>query len=65
MQMVEGTIAEWLVVDGATVDEGQEIATVETDKVDAALEAPRAGTLKIIVGAGQEVPVGTLLAVIT
>ena len=40
MQMTEATIEEWLVADDAIIAKGQEIATISTDKVDGALEAP-------------------------
>jgi pyruvate/2-oxoglutarate dehydrogenase complex dihydrolipoamide acyltransferase (E2) component len=63
MTMQEGTIATWHVSAGATVSEGDIIATVETDKVDADLEAPATGVLdEILVPAGSTVEVGTILA---
>ena len=66
MSMVEGTVEEWLVSEGDAVSEGQEIVSVSTDKVDNALIAPSGGVVsRIHVPAGETVPVGTLLAVIT
>lgn len=65
MQMTEGTIAEWLVADGAVVEAGQPIATVSTDKADSDVEAPVSGTLKIVVSAGSTVEVGTVIATVT
>ena len=65
MQMTEATIEEWLVADGAIVEKGQEIATISTDKVDGALDAPVAGTIRIVVAAGETVDVGTLVAIFT
>ena len=63
MTMQEGTIAEWLVEPGAEVTEGQVIARVETEKVDAELEAPATGVLEqITVPAGKTVAVGTVVA---
>lgn len=65
MQMTEATVEAWLVSDGDSVSEGQEIVTVSTDKVDSDLESPAAGSLKIAVAAGETVAVGTLLGVIS
>jgi pyruvate/2-oxoglutarate dehydrogenase complex dihydrolipoamide acyltransferase (E2) component len=63
MTMQEGTIASWHVSAGDTVDEGDVLATVETDKVDADLEAPASGVLEeILVQAGSTVEVGSVLA---
>jgi pyruvate/2-oxoglutarate dehydrogenase complex dihydrolipoamide acyltransferase (E2) component len=65
MAMTEASITEWLVDDGGQVSEGQPLATIETDKVDAEVEAPASGTIEIRVEAGQTIPVGTLIAVIS
>jgi pyruvate dehydrogenase E2 component (dihydrolipoamide acetyltransferase) len=62
MQMTDATLNEWLIADGAFVEKGQEIATISTDKVDGALEAPTSGRIKILVAAGETVEVGTLIA---
>jgi pyruvate/2-oxoglutarate dehydrogenase complex dihydrolipoamide acyltransferase (E2) component len=63
MTMQEGTIASWDVEVGDTVTEGQVLAGVATEKVDADLEAPATGTItEIIVAAGETVPVGTVVA---
>lgn len=63
MNMQEGTITEWLVAAGDDVEEGQVIATVEADKVDAEIEAPATGTLaEILVEEDETVDVGTVLA---
>ncbi|MNF22408.1 Dihydrolipoyllysine-residue acetyltransferase component of acetoin cleaving system [compost metagenome] len=60
--MNEGTIAEWLVADGATVEEGQVIYALESDKSVQEVESPASGTLKIVAQAGETYEVGTLLA---
>ncbi len=57
----EGTLAEWLVTDGATVNEGDPIYTLETDKSTQELEAPASGTLKILKEAGEAYDVGTVI----
>jgi pyruvate/2-oxoglutarate dehydrogenase complex dihydrolipoamide acyltransferase (E2) component len=65
VSMQEGTITEWLAAEGETVDEDQPIAHVETDKVEADVEAPVAGVLtKQCVAAGEIVKVGAVVAVI-
>lgn len=57
MTMTEGTVALWLKNDGDFVNEGEAIATVETDKITNNLEAPVSGVLRISVEAGEEIPV--------
>jgi len=65
MSMVEGTVEEWHVAEGAAVAAGQEIVTISTDKVETALPCPASGTLvKIVAQAGEELDVGAVLAVI-
>ncbi len=60
----EATIVQWLVEAGATVEAGEIIAEIETDKAMAELEAPADGVIEaIVVEAGTEnVEVGTVLA---
>lgn len=63
LTMERGTVVEWLVGEGDTIVAGQEILQVETDKAVVAVEARETGTLaQILVPAGQEVAVGTVLA---
>jgi len=64
--MEEGTLAKWLVEEGATVKPGDVIAEIETDKATMELEADEGGTVaKILVPGGSDnVAVGTLIAVI-
>lgn len=63
MTMQEGVLAEWLVAVGDTVTENQPIARVETEKVDAEIEAPADGTItELLVEAGASIEVGTLVA---
>ncbi len=57
--MTEGTIAEWLVEDGATVEAGQPIYRIETDKTDAEIESPVGGVLHIEADPGEVLEVGT------
>jgi pyruvate/2-oxoglutarate dehydrogenase complex dihydrolipoamide acyltransferase (E2) component len=60
--MNEGTLAEWLLADGATVTEGQALYALESDKSVQEVEAPASGTLKIVAQVGEVYPVGTVLA---
>ncbi|MBO6524762.1 MAG: pyruvate dehydrogenase complex dihydrolipoamide acetyltransferase [Balneolaceae bacterium] len=63
--MEEGVIAKWNVKEGDTVEAGDIIAEVETDKATMDVEVFDAGTiLKIVPGEGDAVPLGGLIAVI-
>ena len=57
----EGTIAEWLIADGARVQQGQPLFSFESDKSIQEIESPAAGTLKIIKQAGGPYKVGTVI----
>jgi pyruvate/2-oxoglutarate dehydrogenase complex dihydrolipoamide acyltransferase (E2) component len=59
--MEEGTLAQWLVADGATVAQGQPLYSLESEKSVEEIEAPASGVLKIIVEPGQTLKVGALL----
>ena len=59
--MNEGTLAEWLAADGATIAEGQPLYLLESDKSAQEIEAPASGKLKIIAAAGEVYEVGTVL----
>jgi pyruvate dehydrogenase E2 component (dihydrolipoamide acetyltransferase) len=64
LTMDKGTVIEWLVATGDRVQPGQEILQVETDKAIVAVEAHEEGTIaRILVAAGEEVAVGTVLAI--
>jgi pyruvate/2-oxoglutarate dehydrogenase complex dihydrolipoamide acyltransferase (E2) component len=60
--MEEGTVAEWLVADGATVAAGQPLYSLESDKSVQEVEAPDSGVLRIITEVSTVYPVGTILA---
>jgi pyruvate/2-oxoglutarate dehydrogenase complex dihydrolipoamide acyltransferase (E2) component len=63
MSMQEAYLAEWLVSVGDSVTEGQPVAAVETEKVDAVVEAPAAGIVEeLLVEEGSDVPVGMVIA---
>ncbi|RVD84492.1 uncharacterized protein DFL_006241 [Arthrobotrys flagrans] len=59
----EGTLKQWLKEVGDQVEQDEEIATIETDKIDVAVNAPQAGILKeLFVEADTTVTVGQDLA---
>ncbi len=64
--MEEGTLAKWLVKEGDTVQSGELLAEIETDKATMEFEAVDEGTIaQILVPAGTDnVKVGTVIAVI-
>jgi pyruvate dehydrogenase E2 component (dihydrolipoamide acetyltransferase) len=63
--MEEGRLLEWKVEEGAAVSQGDVLAEIETDKANMEVEALGGGVMrKILVAAGQTVPVGTLIGVI-
>src|SRR3954470_9289880 len=65
LSMTEGRVIEWLLGEGADLDVGTEVAEVETEKINGAVEAPAAGVLRRRVAAeGDVIPVGGLLGVI-
>src|SRR5437660_72224 len=64
-QMETGKIIKWLKNEGDRIQSGDILAEVETDKADVEMEAFGAGVLrKILVSAGNTVPVGSLIGVI-
>lgn len=65
MTMTEGMVVSWLKSEGDRVNEGEDLAEVESDKVLNTLTAPISGTLsEILVQVGETVAVGTKLATI-
>ena len=63
--METGKVIQWLKSEGDPVKGGDVIAEIETDKANVEIEAFGGGVLrKIIAGAGSQVPVGDLIAVI-
>ena len=61
--VTEGTVLEWHVSEGDSVEEGQTMVEVSTDKVDAEVPAPASGTVtKIYVQVDEDVEVGKPLA---
>lgn len=63
--IVEASILNWLKQEGDTVQEGDALAELETDKVNVEVIANESGVLqKILKGAGETVAVGETIAVI-
>lgn len=65
LEMSEGLVAKWLATEGAEIASGTELVDIETDKIVNTLESTAAGVLRrIVVPAGETVPVGALIAVL-
>jgi pyruvate/2-oxoglutarate dehydrogenase complex dihydrolipoamide acyltransferase (E2) component len=65
VSVAEGTVVEWKKQVGDWVEADEVIAAISTDKIDTDVEAPAAGRLQeIVVGVGETVDVGTVLALI-
>ncbi len=63
--MVEGTLVRWVRHEGETVEKGQVLAEIETDKATVEVESSFSGVvLKHLVEQGSIVPVGTPIAVV-
>jgi 2-oxoglutarate dehydrogenase E2 component (dihydrolipoamide succinyltransferase) len=57
-------VARWHHADGSTVQKGQVLVTLETDKISTELEAEVSGTISISVQVGEEVAIGTVIGLI-
>jgi pyruvate dehydrogenase E2 component (dihydrolipoamide acetyltransferase) len=65
MTMTEALIVGWLVREGDEVQEGQPLVTIETEKVNSAVEAPASGRLvEICFGEDESPVVGAILGYI-
>ncbi len=61
--VTEGTLLDWHVAVGDSVNDGQTVVEISTDKVDVELPAPASGTItEILAEAGETVTVGQVLA---
>src|SRR4051794_19428052 len=62
----EGTLVEWHIAAGDSVEDGQAIAEISTDKIDVELPAPSAGRItEVLVDEGDTVTVGQVIARMT
>jgi pyruvate dehydrogenase E2 component (dihydrolipoamide acetyltransferase) len=65
LTMKEGKVTKWYKNEGDSVQKGEDLFEVETEKITNRVESPANGTLfQIVVPVGTTVPVGTILAVI-
>ena len=60
--VTSANVARWHKQNGDAVSKGEVLVTLETDKVSNELEATTDGILEILVGEGEEVVIGTLIA---
>jgi pyruvate dehydrogenase E2 component (dihydrolipoamide acetyltransferase) len=64
--MDAGTIVEWRVKPGDEVHRGDVVAVIDTDKADIDAEIFEDGLIaELVVGVGDKVPVGTVLAIVS
>ena len=65
MDMTTGKFTQWFVAEGASVEKGQPLFEIETDKAAMEVEAPASGVLRAVAAKpGDELPVGTVVGVI-
>ncbi len=65
MTMKEGKVSKWYKKEGDSVEKGEDLVEVETEKITNKIESPGSGLVfQIVVPVGESVPVGTILAVI-
>ena len=64
ISMTEATLTEWLAEDGARVEAGTPLYSIEMDKSTNEIDAPSTGTLKILGEVGEVYEVGTLVSTI-
>jgi pyruvate dehydrogenase E2 component (dihydrolipoamide acetyltransferase) len=66
LTMKEGTVGKWYKKEGESVEKGEPIVEVVSEKATYDLEAPSSGILrKVLVQAGVDVPVNAIIGVIT
>lgn len=56
--MTEGTLVSWIVPDGSSVEVGDPLYNLETDKVENEINSPAAGIVRHLAEAGETYPVG-------
>lgn len=65
MSMKEGTVSVWNKEVGETVNKGESIASINSEKIEMEIESPAEGTiLDIKVSEGEGVPPGTVICYI-
>ena len=49
LSMKTGKIVEWFVAEGDTIDKGDDVVDIETDKIAGTLESPVGGPLRRLI----------------
>lgn len=62
--VTEATIGEWLVEEGAYVEQDATICLIESEKASMEIPAPESGQLSIKIQTGETVDIGTVIALI-
>src|ERR1700753_2191875 len=63
VSVAEGTVVEWKKQVGDWIEADEIIASISTDKIDTDVESPATGRVaEIVVGVGETVDVGTVMA---
>jgi 2-oxoglutarate dehydrogenase E2 component (dihydrolipoamide succinyltransferase) len=57
-------LVKWLIADGDEVEKDQEIVEIDSDKASFPIAAPDNGTVRILIGEGETIAVGTVIATI-
>lgn len=66
IEMIEGTVAEWMVAEGEPYPRGALLTLIETDKITNEVEAETPGILvRLVAQPGDTLPVGALIAVMS
>lgn len=64
LTMEEGTIVEWLVADGETVEDGRAVLVIQTDKVETEVNVVGGGRLRQVAAIGDTLPCGEVVGVL-
>ena len=62
--VTEAILAQWFKQDGDVVHKGEALFVIETDKVTLEVEAEADGVLRIKVGEGETIAIGTVVGLI-
>jgi pyruvate dehydrogenase E2 component (dihydrolipoamide acetyltransferase) len=66
LTMKEGKITRWFKQEGDSVDQGEDLFEVETEKITKKVESPAGGILsQILIQAGKKAPVKVVVAFLT
>jgi pyruvate dehydrogenase E2 component (dihydrolipoamide acetyltransferase) len=66
LKMKEGKITRWFKQEGDSVDQGEDLFEVETEKITKKVGSPAGGILsQILIQAGKKVPVKVVVAFLT